>query len=101
MAAEALSSITWKPGETPASSGNRRSSFSQKAWMVWIFNPPGVSSALANRPRASDSCLWLKPAGSRPSNDPSCSRSLTSGVTHHSPSRSKSRRCISAAATLV
>ena len=29
--------------------------FSQKAWMVWIFRPPGVSSALANSERAFDS----------------------------------------------
>lgn len=54
-AAEAGSSITRKPGETPASSGKRRSSFSQNAWMVWIFRPPGVSSAWANRLRASES----------------------------------------------
>ncbi len=51
-AVAAWSSSTVKRGETPASSGKRRSSFSQKAWMVWIFSPPGVSSARANSLRA-------------------------------------------------
>ena len=37
---------------TLASSGNWCSTDSQKAWMVWIFSPPGVSSASANSLRA-------------------------------------------------
>ena len=39
-------------GRDPASSGKRRSRDAQKEWMVWIFSPPGVSIARANRVRA-------------------------------------------------
>ena len=46
-AAFAASSNTLKPGATPASRGKRCNTFSQKEWIVWIFNPPGVSSAWA------------------------------------------------------
>jgi hypothetical protein len=42
MAAEAASSITRNPGETPASSGKRRRSFSQKAC---LGQPPAVEVA--------------------------------------------------------
>ena len=45
----ARSSISANCGLTPASSGNRRSSEAQKEWIVWIFSPPGVSMARANR----------------------------------------------------
>ena len=59
------SSRTPNCGATPASSGKRRSSASQKAWMVWIFRPPGVSSARANSVRARASCAGGRaPAGS-------------------------------------
>ena len=46
-----------------ASSGNWCSTDSQKAWMVWIFSPPGVSSASANsrRARRSLSAVGLAP----------------------------------------
>jgi len=37
--------MTLKRGDTSASMGKRRKSCSQKAWIVWIFSPPGVSSA--------------------------------------------------------
>ena len=46
------SSITAKCGGTPASSGKRRSSDWQKAWMVTILTPPGASSTRANSRRA-------------------------------------------------
>ena len=48
----AASSISWKRGLTPASTGKRRSSEAQKAWMVWILSPPGVSIAWAKSLRA-------------------------------------------------
>jgi hypothetical protein len=41
------SSISVKPGLTPASSGKRRRTEAQKEWIVWIFSPPGVSMARA------------------------------------------------------
>ncbi len=93
--AAASSSSTVNPGETPASSGKRRSSFSQKAWMVWIFSPPGVSSARANRARASER--------SRPASSSSArvSTSASLGITAQSPSTLNRRRCISAAPALV
>ena len=40
------------PARTPASSGKRCSSRSQKAWMVCTLRPPGVSMAMANSWRA-------------------------------------------------
>ena len=46
------SSRTPNWGATPASSGKRRRRASQKAWMVWMRRPPGVSSARAKRVRA-------------------------------------------------
>ena len=94
-AALAASSITLKPGETPASSGKRRSSFSQKAWMVWIFRPPGVSRARANRARARDRSSEGSPSLAR------ASASWASFITAQPPSWSNSRRCISAAPALV
>ena len=42
-----ISSSTRKPAGAFASKGKRCSSRSQKAWMVWIFKPPGVSTARA------------------------------------------------------
>ena len=51
-AARCCSSRMSKPGGTPASSGKRCSSRSQKAWMVCTLRPPGVSMALANSWRA-------------------------------------------------
>ncbi len=45
-----------------ASSGNWCSTDSQKAWMVWIFSPPGVSSASANSFRASAQLLGARAA---------------------------------------
>jgi hypothetical protein len=49
------SSISVKPGLTPASSGKRRRTEAQKEWIVWIFSPPGVSMARAKSVRARDS----------------------------------------------
>ena len=54
--AASRSSATRKPAATLASKGKRCSSRSQKAWMVWIFRPPGVSMVRANRRRAKASC---------------------------------------------
>ncbi len=48
-------SSTSKWPATLASKGNWWSRRSQKAWMVWIFRPPGVSSARAKSLRASAS----------------------------------------------
>ena len=48
-----LSSSTAKRAGTLASNGTRCSSRSQKAWMVSIFSPPGVSTARAKSVRAS------------------------------------------------
>ena len=48
-----LSSSTAKRAGTLASNGTRWSSRSQKAWMVSIFSPPGVSTARAKSVRAS------------------------------------------------
>ena len=49
------SSSTSKRAGTLASKGNRWSRRSQKAWMVWIFSPPGVSTVRAKSRRASSS----------------------------------------------
>ena len=56
-----------------ASSGNWWRIASQKAWMVWIFRPPGVSSASANSLRARRS---LSAPGRAPSSLWICSASL-------------------------
>ncbi len=50
--AASRSSSTRKPAGALASNGNRCSSRSQKAWIVWIFRPPGVSMVRANSLRA-------------------------------------------------
>ena len=49
------SSAISKLGATPASSGKRRSSDWQKAWIVWILSPSGTSSTAAKRRRARSS----------------------------------------------
>ena len=69
--------------------------------MVWIFSPPGVSSAAANRLRASDRSWRSKLAGARERRRPRASRRSASLATDQPPSRSYSRRCISEAAALV
>ena len=51
----AVSSSTENRAGTFASNGKRCRIRSQKAWIVWIFSPPGVSTARANRRRASSS----------------------------------------------
>ena len=94
------SSSTSNCGDTPASSGKRRSSPSQKAWIVWIFSPPGVSSARANSVRATESC-WSEITASPSSSLPSAARSSSSGSIAQPPSRSNRRFCISAAAAVV
>ena len=98
-AARCWSSRMSKPGGTPASSGKRCSSRSQKAWMVCTLRPPGVSMARANSRRArcisSDdrgagrAALRARLAGRR-------RRRVT-----HSARRSNTRFDISAAAALV
>ena len=57
------SSSTSKWPATLASNGNWCSRRSQKAWIVWILSPPGVSSARANSRRAS---ATLPASGARP-----------------------------------
>ena len=91
-----VSSISVKAGVTPASSGNCRNSPAQKAWMVWIFSPPGVSIARAKRVRARPRSMPMRPPIAA-----SASRSFGSGSIAHSPSRRNRRFCISPAAALV
>ena len=50
--AASRSSTSWKCGESAASSGKRRSSDWQKAWIVPMRMPPGRSSTRANSARA-------------------------------------------------
>ena len=98
MAVRASASSTRrKCGEIAASSGNRRSSDWQKAWMVPMRMPPGRSSTWANSARAA----------ARESSPPgivraasSLSSAESSSVTQR-PSRCWSRSAISAAAALV
>ncbi len=59
-AAACVSSRTTNWPGTLASKGNWCSSRSQNAWIVWIFSPPGVSSALAKSRRA---CAHLAAGG--------------------------------------
>ena len=61
--AASRSSATLKPAGTLASNGKRCSRRSQKAWIVWIFSPPGVSIARANRRRAK--ARLARPASAR------------------------------------
>ena len=63
--AASRSSSARKPAGALASNGNRCSTRSQKAWMVWIFRPPGVSMTRANSFRAS--CRSARLAGGAPS----------------------------------
>ncbi len=95
------SSSTSKRGETPASSGKRRRSESQKAWMVWIFSPPGVSSARAKSRRARASVSGFATALSAPASAASSAPSRSSAAIAQPPSMAKRRVCISAAAALV
>ena len=98
ISAASLSSITWKCGASPASSGKRRSSDWQKACRVSMRMPPGASRTLANRRRAVAST-----AGS-PASAPSSVRSAASrpsSVTAHRARRRATRTAISADAALV
>ena len=64
--------------------------------MVWIFSPPGVSSARANRARARGQvAAGLAELGQL------AVAAAASSTTAQPPSVSNSRRCISAAAALV
>ena len=94
----ARSSISENWGETPASSGNRRRSEAQNAWIVWIFSPPGVSIARANRVRAWSS--GTSELSGTPISDNSV-RSSASSIMAHAPSCANRRFCISPAAALV
>ena len=57
-----ISSGTSKRDGTLASNGNKCSSRSQNAWIVWIFRPPGVSSVRAKSFRAAANC-WAPGIG--------------------------------------
>ncbi len=98
ISAASSGSMTVKCGASPASSGNRRNSDWQKAWMVWIFMPPGVSSTRANSRRA-----WRhrSASGASPVNSVISSRNTFSAQVAHRPSRSAIRFATSAAAALV
>ena len=77
-AAESSRTANW-PG-TFASNGNSCRSRSQNAWIVWIFSPPGVSSALAKSRRA-----WrISCCGRRASLD-FCDRLCELGLAKHRP----------------
>ena len=95
------SSRTANCGATPASSGKRRSSASQKAWMVWMRSPPGVSSARAKRVRARASRsggMALAGLAER-ARAPRAARRRRASPS--APSVRNRRFCISAAAALV
>ena len=97
-AAASRSSATLKLAGTLASNGKRCSRRSQKAWIVWIFNPPGVSMARANRRRAK-----ARPCGSgfgAPSSTIASLR-LASSRPVHDANVSNTRAAILAAAVLV
>ncbi len=64
ISAASRSSSTRAWGAMPASSGKRPSSDWQKAWMVWIFMPPGASRTRAKSRRARAISGW---SGARPS----------------------------------
>ena len=83
---------------TLASNGKRCSSRSQKAWMVWIFSPPGVSIALAKRRRASSHAGCR--ARALPCARCAAARATSSSVTQ-APSVSNTRVAMLAAAALV
>ena len=98
LRARSWSSRMAKPGGTPASSGKRCSSRSQKAWMVCTLRPPGVSMAMANSCRAR--CI-SSAVGARSSSSASLPSSSASSAVTHSASRANTRLDISAAAALV
>ena len=86
-AAAAVSSRTANWPGTFASNGNWCSSRSQKAWIVWIFSPPGVSSALREEPARAGASRRAGGAG------PAASRSrLASSASPASSIRRASRR---------
>ncbi len=91
-------SSTSKWPATFASKGNWWRRRSQKAWMVWILRPPGVSSALAKRRRAS---ARVRASGRWPSSAAIALASFASGSAVHAPRISKTRFAISAAAARV
>ena len=93
-----FSSSTAKRAGTLASNGTRCSSRSQKAWMVSIFRPPGVSTARANSVRASRTCARV---GVAPSSSVSSATRLSSSSVTQRPSRSNTRIAMLAAAALV
>src|ERR1700704_1290895 len=98
VSAALRSSITANSGGTPASSGKRRSNDWQKAWIVAILAPPGISSTRTNSWRAravSCSC------GKWPVSSTSCSASAPGGRVAQAASRSLTRFAISAAAARV
>ena len=89
--------MTRKWEATFASKGKRCSNRSQKAWMVWIFKPPGVSTVRAKRRRAKARSVNAKGA---PVLRISLSSASSSSVVHFD-NVSKTRRDIFAAAALV
>ena len=94
-----LSSSTAKRAGTLASNGTRCSSRSQKAWMVSIFSPPGVSTR-AGEQRAARAALGAASARAPSSSVSSLTRLSSSSVTQR-PRRSNTRIAMLAAAALV
>ena len=92
------SSITANSGGTPASSGKRRSSDWQNAWIVWILAPPGVSSTRAKSRRA---CAMSSSRGLRPVSATKCCANSPDFIVVQAARRSLTRFAISAAAARV
>ncbi len=92
------SSITSNCGARSASSGKRRSSDWQKAWMVWIFMPPGQSTTWANSRRAR---VRMSASGRAPVRSARRSSRRSSRSVAHWASVLLMRIDISAAAALV
>ena len=94
--ARSRSSAARNSAGTFASNGKRCSTRSQKAWIVWIFNPPGVSTAAANSFRASSRLRGgLAPVSSI------FARKVSSSASVQPASMPKTRADMLAAAALV
>ena len=92
------SSRTANSGGTPASSGKRRKSDWQKAWIVAILALPGLSSTRAKSWRAS---VVSYSSGIRPISAVSSSSSWPGGSVAQAARRALTRFAISAAAARV
>ena len=94
------SSISSKAGDMCASTGKRRKTEAQKEWIVWIFKPPGASTARANSVRAWASVSVPRSSSATPNFAKALINSASANIAHL-PSCEKRRFCISAAAALV